>query len=239
MSSSSSSSSASSSVLQPTNSSLPPHHSTPLPITSDSLALPSFDTSSSLSISNAATTSRPTRSRKGRIADPTKSCHICQTSKTSLWRKATIDGLDVTVCNACGIKWKTNAQKQAQHAAAVARGEDVPKEWNPDAIEAAVSSRRSLSVSAGPGETPVVVGAGVVAQVGAVGGAVGGNVAATTTASTTVAAAGDNEVGQGAAGALEQSVKNEGEKSVQAQSADGPPQQQQQTVPANETVPNV
>lgn len=57
------------------------------------------------------------RSRKGRIADPTKSCHICQTSKTSLWRKADIEGENVTVCNACGIKWKTNAQKAAQAAA--------------------------------------------------------------------------------------------------------------------------
>lgn len=118
----------------------------------------------------------------------------------------------------------------------------MPKEWNPDAVEAAAPSRRSLSVSAGLGETPVVVGTGVVAQVVAVEGAVSGNVAATATATTTIAAAaGGSEVGQGVAGPLEQSVKNEGEKSVQAQSVDGPPQQQQQqqTVPANETDPNV
>ncbi|KAF8251754.1 hypothetical protein K440DRAFT_658414 [Wilcoxina mikolae CBS 423.85] len=69
---------------------------------------------------------KPPRSRKGRIADPTKNCHICQTSKTSLWRKADIEGENVTVCNACGIKWKTNAQKQAQIAAAVAQGLPIP-----------------------------------------------------------------------------------------------------------------
>ncbi|CCX11531.1 Similar to GATA zinc finger domain-containing protein 16; acc. no. B0G188 [Pyronema omphalodes CBS 100304] len=69
---------------------------------------------------------KPPRSRKGRIADPTKSCHLCQTSKTSLWRKADIEGENVTVCNACGIKWKTNAQKQVQIAAAVAQGLPIP-----------------------------------------------------------------------------------------------------------------
>jgi hypothetical protein len=69
---------------------------------------------------------KPPRSRKGRIADPTKSCHICKTSKTSLWRKADIEGENVTVCNACGIKWKTSAQKQAQIAAAVANGQPIP-----------------------------------------------------------------------------------------------------------------
>ncbi|KAG0640332.1 hypothetical protein HOY80DRAFT_959284 [Tuber brumale] len=69
---------------------------------------------------------KPPRSRKGRIADPTKSCHICQTSKTSLWRKADIEGENVTVCNACGIKWKTNAQKAAQAAAQEATGQPLP-----------------------------------------------------------------------------------------------------------------
>ena len=66
------------------------------------------------------------RSRKGRIADPTKSCHICQTSKTSLWRKADIEGENVTVCNACGIKWKTNAQKAAQAAAQGVTSQPLP-----------------------------------------------------------------------------------------------------------------
>jgi hypothetical protein len=69
---------------------------------------------------------KPPRSRKGRIADPTKSCHICKTSKTSLWRKAEIEGDLVTVCNACGIKWKTNTQKQVQIANAVANGLPIP-----------------------------------------------------------------------------------------------------------------
>ncbi|RPA92573.1 hypothetical protein L873DRAFT_1847707 [Choiromyces venosus 120613-1] len=69
---------------------------------------------------------KPPRSRKGRIADPTKSCHICQTSKTSLWRKADIEGENVTVCNACGIKWKTNAQKAAQAAAQGVTGQPLP-----------------------------------------------------------------------------------------------------------------
>ncbi|KAF8477325.1 hypothetical protein BDZ91DRAFT_844004 [Kalaharituber pfeilii] len=63
------------------------------------------------------------RSRKGRIADPTKSCYLCKTSKTSLWRKAELDGESVTVCNACGIKWKTQTTRQAANAAAVAAGE--------------------------------------------------------------------------------------------------------------------
>ncbi|CAZ81841.1 unnamed protein product [Tuber melanosporum] len=69
---------------------------------------------------------KPPRSRKGRIADPTKSCHICQTSKTSLWRKADIEGENVTVCNACGIKWKTNAQKAAQAATQGATSQPLP-----------------------------------------------------------------------------------------------------------------
>ncbi|PWW76705.1 hypothetical protein C7212DRAFT_279490 [Tuber magnatum] len=69
---------------------------------------------------------KPPRSRKGRIADPTKSCHICQTSKTSLWRKADIEGENVTVCNACGIKWKTNAQKAAQAATQGITGQPLP-----------------------------------------------------------------------------------------------------------------
>jgi hypothetical protein len=43
-----------------------------------------------------------------------------------LWRKADIEGENVTVCNACGIKWKTNAQKQVQIAAAVAQGLPIP-----------------------------------------------------------------------------------------------------------------
>ena len=36
------------------------------------------------------------RPKKGRVADPNKSCHICHTSTTSLWRKADIDGESVT-----------------------------------------------------------------------------------------------------------------------------------------------
>lgn len=68
---------------------------------------------------------KPPRSRKGRIADPTKSCSICRTSKTSLWRKADIDGENVTVCNACGIKWKTNAQRAAQAATVDAVGDTI------------------------------------------------------------------------------------------------------------------
>ncbi|CUS09828.1 unnamed protein product [Tuber aestivum] len=74
----------------------------------------------------APKTPQTPRSRKGRIADPTKSCHICQTSKTSLWRKADIEGENVTVCNACGIKWKTNAQKAAQAAAQGITGQPLP-----------------------------------------------------------------------------------------------------------------
>ncbi|KAI9682048.1 MAG: hypothetical protein M1817_000102 [Caeruleum heppii] len=46
------------------------------------------------------------RTRRGRHAAPNKSCHMCHTSDTSLWRKAEIDDDNVTVCNACGIKWK-------------------------------------------------------------------------------------------------------------------------------------
>jgi len=50
------------------------------------------------------------RSRKGRIADPTKTCYLCHTSTTSLWRKADIgDDQGVTLCNACGIKWKNSS----------------------------------------------------------------------------------------------------------------------------------
>ncbi|KAI9791547.1 MAG: hypothetical protein M1833_001503 [Piccolia ochrophora] len=56
------------------------------------------------------------RTRRGRVADPNKACHLCHTSSTSLWRKADIEGESVTVCNACGIKWKTNAIR-AQEAA--------------------------------------------------------------------------------------------------------------------------
>lgn len=36
------------------------------------------------------------RTRRGRIADPNKTCHICHTSTTSLWRKADIEGENVT-----------------------------------------------------------------------------------------------------------------------------------------------
>lgn len=69
---------------------------------------------------------KPPRSRKGRIADPTKSCSLCNTSKTSLWRKADINGENVTVCNACGIKWKTSTQRAAQVATAQATGQPLP-----------------------------------------------------------------------------------------------------------------
>jgi hypothetical protein len=74
------------------------------------------------------------RTRKGRVADPSKACHICHTSSTSLWRKADIEGESVTgealsfeflyivvlisdiVCNACGIKWKTNTSRASETA---------------------------------------------------------------------------------------------------------------------------
>ncbi|KAF3918980.1 hypothetical protein ABW20_dc0109139 [Dactylellina cionopaga] len=62
-------------------------------------------------------------SRKGRVADPSKNCHLCGTNKTSLWRRAEIDEETVVVCNACGIKWKTNQDKKE-------RGE-VPLEYGP------------------------------------------------------------------------------------------------------------
>ncbi|KAJ6262311.1 hypothetical protein Dda_3118 [Drechslerella dactyloides] len=62
-------------------------------------------------------------SRKGRVADPSKNCHLCGTNKTSLWRRAEIDGETVVVCNACGIKWKTNQDKKE-------RGE-APLEYGP------------------------------------------------------------------------------------------------------------
>ncbi|EGX43635.1 hypothetical protein AOL_s00215g371 [Orbilia oligospora ATCC 24927] len=65
-------------------------------------------------------------SRKGRIADPSKNCHLCGTNKTSLWRRAEIDGETVVVCNACGIKWKTNQDKKE-------RGE-TPLEYGPKMV---------------------------------------------------------------------------------------------------------
>ncbi|KAI9771766.1 MAG: hypothetical protein M1839_002731 [Geoglossum umbratile] len=67
------------------------------------------------------------RSRKGRVADPSKACHLCHTSTTSLWRKAEIDGESVTVCNACGIKWKTNSTRAQEAAQAAASGQPPPK----------------------------------------------------------------------------------------------------------------
>ncbi|KAH0537186.1 hypothetical protein FGG08_006011 [Glutinoglossum americanum] len=67
------------------------------------------------------------RSRKGRVADPTKACHLCHTSTTSLWRKAEVDGESVTVCNACGIKWKTNSTRAQEAAQAAASGQPPPK----------------------------------------------------------------------------------------------------------------
>ncbi|KAI9841596.1 MAG: hypothetical protein M1837_000503 [Sclerophora amabilis] len=48
------------------------------------------------------------RTKKVRIADPSKRCRLCHTTETSLWRKAEVEGESATVCNACGIKWKTN-----------------------------------------------------------------------------------------------------------------------------------
>ncbi|KAL7269155.1 hypothetical protein RUND412_008194 [Rhizina undulata] len=99
-------------------------------ITRDPDASPKASSSSTTPIAPSPKTPRPykpPRSRRGRIADPTKSCHICNTSKTSLWRKADIEGESVTVCNACGIKWKTNAQKAAQMAAAAASGQPFPE----------------------------------------------------------------------------------------------------------------
>ena len=94
---------------------------------------------------------KPPRSRKGRIADPTKSCHICQTSKTSLWRKADIDGENVTVCNACGIKWKTNAQKAAQAAAQVASGQ--PPRGGRTNFDSSLSKAASQQSEAGVSHT--------------------------------------------------------------------------------------
>ncbi len=55
------------------------------------------------------------RSRKGRIADPSKICHSCSTSHTALWRKALIGGQNVTVCNSCGIKYATKVKKAHAH----------------------------------------------------------------------------------------------------------------------------
>ncbi|TGZ82216.1 hypothetical protein EX30DRAFT_363300 [Ascodesmis nigricans] len=77
-----------------------------------STSSPSDSTTPSASWSLASPPyTRPPRSRKGRIADPTKNCYLCDTSHTSLWRKALINGLEVTLCNACGIKKKTAEKK--------------------------------------------------------------------------------------------------------------------------------
>ncbi|KAI9807857.1 MAG: hypothetical protein M1825_005163 [Sarcosagium campestre] len=75
------------------------------------------------------------RTRKGRVADPNKACHLCHTSSTSLWRKAEIDGESVTVCNACGIKWKTNANRAQE--AAQGQGSAASKKARPSAAAAA------------------------------------------------------------------------------------------------------
>lgn len=64
-------------------------------------------------INSKSRQSKPVRSRKGRIADPTKNCFQCGTSHTALWRKAMISGESVTMCNSCGIKFATKAKKEA------------------------------------------------------------------------------------------------------------------------------
>ncbi|KAI9816050.1 MAG: hypothetical protein M1827_002042 [Pycnora praestabilis] len=65
------------------------------------------------------------RKGRGKAADPNKTCNICHTASTSLWRKAEIDGESVSVCNACGIKWKTNSLKSQETTSA------LPKKMRP------------------------------------------------------------------------------------------------------------
>ncbi|KAI9749672.1 MAG: hypothetical protein M4579_006785 [Chaenotheca gracillima] len=60
--------------------------------------------------------------KRGRIANTNKRCRLCQTTETSLWRKADIDGDSVTVCNACGIKWKASTGRGAEGAPKRQRG---------------------------------------------------------------------------------------------------------------------
>ncbi|KAI9825865.1 MAG: hypothetical protein M1832_000806 [Thelocarpon impressellum] len=87
------------------------------------------------------------RTRKGRVADPNKTCHICHTSSTSLWRKADIEGENVTVCNACGIKWKTNyvRTQEAAHG-------PTPKKPRGSGRQSAVPAKNSPAPS---GFTPI------------------------------------------------------------------------------------
>ncbi|KAI9767134.1 MAG: hypothetical protein M1840_005923 [Geoglossum simile] len=108
------------------------------------------------------------RSRKGRVADPSKACRLCHTSTTSLWRKAEVDGESVTVCNACGIKWKTNSTRAQEAAQAAASGQPPPKKMkvtpksastknsapSPTTIQTTIQHPHPIPVSATNG-TPV------------------------------------------------------------------------------------
>ncbi|KAI9712156.1 MAG: hypothetical protein M1812_006994 [Candelaria pacifica] len=64
--------------------------------------------------------------RRG-LGEADKSCHICHTASTSLWRKAAIDGESVSVCNACGIKWKTNSVRSQEGSYKKARMQQKSK----------------------------------------------------------------------------------------------------------------
>ncbi|KAI9765694.1 MAG: hypothetical protein M1835_007338, partial [Candelina submexicana] len=72
---------------------------------------------------------RDSRSKGNRRAqaEPSRSCHICHTASTSLWRKAVLDGESVPVCNACGIKWKTNAARSQEGSLKKARMQQKSK----------------------------------------------------------------------------------------------------------------
>ncbi|KAI9846282.1 MAG: hypothetical protein M1838_001341 [Thelocarpon superellum] len=91
------------------------------------------------------------RPRRGRVADPNKTCHLCHTSTTSLWRKADIEGENVTVCNACGIKWKTNyvRTQEAAHG-------PMPKKVRGQnkAVAATAAAATAASRAAPPQQSP-------------------------------------------------------------------------------------
>ncbi|KAF3936577.1 hypothetical protein ABW19_dt0205359 [Dactylella cylindrospora] len=82
-------------------------------------------------------------SRKGRVADPSKNCHLCGTNKTSLWRRAEIDGETVVVCNACGIKWKTNQDKKLRGEAPLEYGPRMSRPKNVGAVRTGRAAAKS------------------------------------------------------------------------------------------------